>query len=58
MGKGGKLEEYSGARTEKEIIEWVGKLQSTCAPSRTPSMFLSVQHLWHTDSIRKQSLRR
>ena len=25
----GKLEEYSGVREEKEIVEWVGKLQST-----------------------------
>ena len=31
VSKGGKLEDYSGVRAEKEIIEWVGKLQSTCA---------------------------
>jgi hypothetical protein len=29
VDKGGKLEDYSGVRNEKEIIEWVGKLQST-----------------------------
>jgi hypothetical protein len=27
--KEGKVEEYSGVRAEKDIIEWVGKLQST-----------------------------
>lgn len=31
VSKGGKLEDYSGVRAEKEVIEWVGKLQSTCA---------------------------
>ena len=42
VSKGGKLEDYSGVRAEKEIIEWVGKLQSTCA-SRSP--FLSASCL-------------
>ena len=38
--RGGKLEDYSGVRAEKEIIEWVGSLQSTCAPLGAPSTFL------------------
>jgi len=29
VSEGGKLEDYSGVRAEKEIIEWVGKMQST-----------------------------
>ncbi|EIE18688.1 hypothetical protein COCSUDRAFT_49169 [Coccomyxa subellipsoidea C-169] len=29
VGKEGQLEEYNGVKGEKEIIEWIGKLQST-----------------------------
>lgn len=28
IGKEAQLEEYNGVRAEKEIIEWIGKLQS------------------------------
>ncbi len=47
VSKGGKLEDYSGVRAEKEIIEWVGKLQSTCAPCQgLPQCALLARHLW------------
>lgn len=29
VGKEGQLEEYNGVKGEKEVIEWIGKLQST-----------------------------
>lgn len=29
VGKEGQLEEYNGVKAEKDVIEWVGKLQST-----------------------------
>ena len=31
-GKSAALQDYPGAKREKDIIEWVGKQQSTCAP--------------------------
>lgn len=50
VGKKGNLEDYSGARAEKEIIEWIGKLQSTCAafPMLTQGSTVSCCESLHT----------